>query len=311
MKNAVTLTTALLVLASATAYGQLIIADDYEVTGSGTGFGPNAGVNSGINPPATRLTGSVAANMGYIQTATGKAATAYSIAGGKLQTVLSSGSGRFTFSNNGSTPYDFAGVLGIGTASPISPITYDITMSMANTVSGTTRFSFALSAEENNANFWDFGLQLYRAVNTDDFYQIGKRIDSASYTSATDGTGTTGDQNSPITQTAAGTYGDEINFLIRVTDAGGETGANYNSRVQVSMDNGSSWFYDTESDSTLTNGWRFSGSQRFLVWDQAGAASGTGEFTYDNLSLTIIPEPTTCVLGFLGGIAVLFLRRRF
>ncbi len=167
MKNLIA-STVLLLLASATSYGQTIVADNSDATGSGTGFALDAGVNSDINPPTTRLTGSAAANLRYIQTATGKAATAYSITGGKIQTERSANSGRFTLSADGMTAFDFAPALGIDLATPANPVVYDINISMANTISGTTRFSFALATEENNANFWDFGIQLYRAASTDD-----------------------------------------------------------------------------------------------------------------------------------------------
>ncbi len=61
MKIAANLMTGLLLVAGAASYGQTIIADNYNVTGSGTGFALNTGVNTGINPPTTRLTGTAAA----------------------------------------------------------------------------------------------------------------------------------------------------------------------------------------------------------------------------------------------------------
>jgi hypothetical protein len=310
MKNTLLVAIATLFVAGAIAHGQLlIVADDYNVTGSGTGFALNTGVNSGINPPTTRLTGSVADDLRYIQTATGKAATAYSITGNKLTTALSANSGRFTLSADGTTAFDFASVLGTGAATPANPVVYDITLSMANTVSGTTRFSFALATEENNANFWDFGFQLYRANSANDFYTIQKRIDWVSYSTATDSSGATNDINAPITTLGAGTYGSEINFLMRVTDAGAEESA-FNSRIQLSLDGGSSWIYDTDSDPLLTLGFRLDGAGRYFSWDQAGAASGTGAFTYDNFSVVVVPEPATAALGLLGGAAMLAFRRR-
>src|SRR6476660_1362252 len=45
-----------------------ILGDNYNVTGSGSGFALGSGVNSGINPPTTRLTGTAAANLRYINT---------------------------------------------------------------------------------------------------------------------------------------------------------------------------------------------------------------------------------------------------
>jgi hypothetical protein len=315
MKKTLSLVVAGLCLTAAAARGQLLLADDFNATGNGSGFLLGEGVNTGINPPTTRLTGSTATDLRYIHTATGTAATAYGITGDKLEIPRSAGSGRFTLSADGITPFDFAPALGIGNATVANPVVYDIALSMANSVSGTTRFSFALATAENNANFWDFGIQLYRAVNTDTFYQIGKRIDVTSYTSAVDSTGTTGDLNEPAATTGAGTYGNEINFLMRVTDAGAETsGTEFNSRLQVSLDGGSSWIYDTDTDTDLPDGWRLDGSARYLSWDQAGAASGTGAFTYDNFSVTLVtpavPEPSAIALGLLGAAAMLLLVRR-
>ena len=52
---------------------------------------------------------------------------------------------------------------------------------------------------------------------------------------------------------AANTYGTEITLLMRVTDAGSQTTA-FNSRVQLSLNGGSTWFYDTATDPDLTSG---------------------------------------------------------
>jgi hypothetical protein len=310
MKNNLSVSLLATVLSATLAHGQLLIlSDDYNVTGNGTGFVLDTGVNSGINPPTTRLTGSIAADLRYIQTFTGKAATAYSITDNKLVTALSANAGRFTLSADGTAAYDFSSVLGIAAATPANPVVYDIAISMANTVSGTTRFSFAVATTEDNANFWDFGLQLYRANSANDFYTIQKRVDRVSYTLETDSSGNTGDINAAITTLGAGTYGTEIDFLIRVTDAGAEA-STFNSRVQLSMDGGGSWFYDTATDSALALGFRFDGLSRYFSWDQAGATSGTGDVTYDNFSVTLVPEPSTFALGMMGGLALLALRLR-
>lgn len=315
MKNILTLAFASLLITSAVAYGQIIVADDCEVTGSGTGFALDTGVNSGINPPvATRLTGSAAADLRYLQTATGKATTAFSITGGKIAVQRGPNSGRFTLSADGTSAFDLASVLGTPWATPANPVVYDITMSMANNYPSTTRFSFALATVEDNANVWDFGIQLYRALGTDNFYQIGRRIDSGSRIGATTTDGTD-DINAAITTTGAGTYGSELNFLMRVTDAGAESGANYNSRLQLSLDGGGSWIYDTDNDASLPNGWRLDGAGRFLSWDQAGATAGSALVTYDNFSVEVIvpavvPEPSTLALGLLAGVVGLIRRRR-
>ena len=56
----------------------VLVSDNYNVTGSGSGFALGSGVNSGINPPTTRLTGSAASNLRYMNTGT-KATTAFTM----------------------------------------------------------------------------------------------------------------------------------------------------------------------------------------------------------------------------------------
>jgi hypothetical protein len=267
----------------ATGFGQVIIADSFNVTGSGTGFAVGAGVNTGINPPTTRFTGTAASGMRYILTATTKATTAYSISGNKLRVAAAANPGRFTLSTNGSAPFDFSYALGSRTATALKPVVYDLSISMANSSADTQRFSFALATAEGDATTWDFALQLYRTADSDNFYTIQKRIDAGS-------SGLTADLNTFITNTLPGTYGSELNLLMRVTDAGAET-TTFNSRVQVSLDGGYTWFYDTDSDPDLPSGWRLNGTGRYILWDIAGDA---GIVTYDNFSVS--PVPVSAVL---------------
>jgi hypothetical protein len=263
--------------------GQTIIADNFNVTGSGTGFGLGSGVNYGIVPPVTRLTGTAAPGLRYILTATTKASTAYSISSNQLRVTAAANPGRFTLSANATTPFDFASALGASTATPQHPVLYDISISMANSSAGVQRFSFALATAEGDASTWNFGLQLYRRASTDNFYVIGKRIDTAA-------SGLAADLNSFITHTAPGTYGTQLSFLMRVTDAGSET-TTFNSRVQLSLDGGITWCYDTDSDPDLPSGWRLNGPGRYLLWDVAGDA---GTVTYDNFS--VVPVPVAAAL---------------
>lgn len=265
----------------------LIIADDYTASNTGSGFELGNGVNSGINPPITRLTGSVAPDMRYILRATGKTTSAYTIESNALQVAVAGSSGRFTLSKDGITPYDFSSDLGAVAATPENPAIYEITLSMANNAAGTQRFSFGIGTEENNANFWDFGIQLFRGSSGDDFYSIRKRLDAASITAGAPSGGGDGDINATITTTASGTWGSQIDFLIRVTDAGAEAAPSINSRIQVSMDGGATWFYDTATDPDLVNGFCFNASSRFFSWDIAGSAVAT----YDNFSVTFISGP--------------------
>src|SRR5262245_59387974 len=132
-----------LLLAGNIASGQIIVADSYNVTGNGTGFALGSGINSGINPPTTRLTGTMAANLRYISTGT-KTNTAFGIASSKLRVTPAANPGRFTLSANGTTPFDFAPALGSTAATPQNPVVYDLSISMACTTLDTQRFSFAL-----------------------------------------------------------------------------------------------------------------------------------------------------------------------
>ena len=307
--NTSKLIAALFLVATSATQGQILLSDDYNVAGSGTGFALGSGANSGINPPTTRLGGSLAPNMRYIVTDTSKAVSSYSITANKLSVASAANSGRFTFSADGTTPFDFGSALTANLAWPGGPAVYDFTISMANNSAGIQRFTFALATAENNANFWDFGLQLYRTNAADNFYGIQKRIDRVSYTSATDSTGTTSDINSLITTTAAASFGTQIDFVMRVTDAGAES-TTYNSRIQLSMNGGSSWFYDTQSDAALTNGFRFDTTSRFLVFDIAASSVAT----YDNFSINLVtaavPEPSTISLALVAVVGLALKRRR-
>jgi hypothetical protein len=294
-------------LAVASAPAQVLLSDNYNITGSGTGFALGSGANSGINPPTTRLGGSSAPNMRYLVTDSTKALSSYSITGNKLQVASAANSGRFSLSSDGATVFDFGSALTADLASSSGSAVYELSISMANNSAGIQRFSFALGTAENNANFWDFGIQLYRANAADTFYTIGKRIDRVSYTTATDSTGTTADINAAITTTAAGTFGTQLNFLMRVTDAGAES-TTFNSRVQVSMDGGTTWFYDTQTDSALTSGFRFDTANRYIMFDIAASSA----VTYDNLSVNLVtaavPEPSSVAFAGVALLALAFRR---
>ena len=75
------------------------------------GFALNTGINSGINPPTTRLTGTAAASLRYINTGT-KATTAYTITSNKLKVTSAMNPGRFVLSANGTTRFRFRFLLG-------------------------------------------------------------------------------------------------------------------------------------------------------------------------------------------------------
>jgi uncharacterized protein (TIGR02597 family) len=265
------------------ARAQLVVADNFNVTGSGTGFGLNSGVNSGINPPTTRLTGTAAANLRYIPTTT-RASSTYSITSNKVRVTSDATAGRFVLSADGVTPFNFASSLGTAFATPQSPVVYDLSISMKNSSTGVARMSFGFGTAEGDATTWDFGIQLFATADSDSFYTIGKRIDIKA-------SGLSADINTFITNTAPGTFGTEVPLLMRVTDAGSES-ASFNSRVQLSLDGGFTWFYDTAVDPDLPNGWRLNGSGRYAMCD---IAPNAGPVTYDDFSIKLVPVSATLV----------------
>lgn len=271
----------LVISGGALLHATTLVGDAYNVTGSGSGFALSSGVNTGINPPTTRLTGSLAAGLRYINTGT-KATTAYTITSSKVQVASAVNPGRFVLSADGTTPYDFGTALGVSGATPGNPIVYDLLISMKNASTGTQRFSFALGTIEGDSSTWAFGIQFYRTNTANTFYTIQKRIDTAA-------SGLASDLDKPIYTMAANTFGTEVAVLIRVTDAGSES-STFNSRVQVSLNGGSTWIYDTASDADLASGWRLNGAGRIIMWDVAPSA---GNVTFDNFSLNWNSGPRT------------------
>jgi autotransporter-associated beta strand protein len=269
--------------------GAQIIGDDYNVTGTGSGFALGSGVNSGINPPTTRLTGSAAAGLRYIKAFGAKADTAHTITGNKLQIARIATDSSTLSLSPGSGTYDFATPLNILAATPAVPAVYDITINIASgggSSAGNQRCSFALSSTAGTAGTWDFGIQIYRAASSDTNYTLQKRISAGASGSAA--------INLPIT--LVGTTNAEVPFLIRVTDAGAES-STFNSRIQVSTNAGASWVYDSSTDPDLPSGFHFPSTSRFIYWDVAG---GAGPITFDNFSLNSISGPTTAPRTWTG-----------
>lgn len=287
------------------AVGTVIIADDFNTSVEAvptTGFNLNEGVNYEINPPtSTRLTGTAAADLRWIPTFVGKPSTSYLIHNeNKFRVNSGAQSGRASLSADGTTPFDFGSALGTGSATSAAPLEYDITISMDNNSNATERMSFAFGTAEGATGVWDFGLQLYRS-GTETYYTAQKRFDLGS-------TGLAADLNAEMAELTTKNTGSEVDFVIRVTDAGSESGSDYNSRIQVSIDGGTTWLYDTDTDAALTNGFRFDGASRFVMFDIAG---GNSSFvTYDNFSIDAVPEPGTIGLAVAAGAMLLARRRR-
>lgn len=288
------------------AIGQVIISDTYDVTGNNsasTGFGVNSGVNTEI---ATRLTGTAATGLSYINMNT-KADDQYSIVDNKLRGNGGAGVGAFTLSADGISGFNFSSALGATTATPADPVQYTVALGMANNLLGGPRFSFGLMTTTpvdgaGSAGLWDFGIQLDRANGSTSSgvtaYDVFGRIDDESRIQD-------GDDNFLIQNLGDGSYGTEVNVVLRITDAGAESDA-YNSKVEVSLDGGNSFIF-----STAPNEFRFDGADRFFMWDFASNGTGDrGYGTYDDFSVTVVPEPSTFALLALGGIGAFWSYRR-
>lgn len=261
--------------ALATHAQTVLVADNYNVAGSGTGFGLNAGVNSGINPPTTRLTGTAAANLRYFKVAGNRNNNLHYITNSS-KFAIGFGTALTTVSIRPESGIaDFSPYL---PASPATPSVYEVRIDIANLTAGTTRCGLGISSTPGGSSLWDFGIQLYRASTANDFYTVAKRL----------GANVTGGAAINATIGTAGTFGEDVSFLIRVTDAGAES-FTYSSRVQVSVDDGATWLYDTMDDAThLPNGFRFPAIPRFIYWQ---AETSSGPVTYDNFSITLISGP--------------------
>ena len=260
---------------------QLIINDTFNGTSTTNSFDLGNGINWGINPPTTRLIGIASTNLRYLQTVTNKPASVYGIINNTLRIQTNSNIGRFTLSADGVTPFDFSSALGSTNASPAHPIVYDIRISMRNDSTSSARFSFGISTAEGDINAMDCAVQVYRNASADSTYTVAERVDTGSSGVADFGLTT-------LTTTTTNAVATFVPVLIRITDAGAESGTNYNSRAQVSLNNGSSWIFDTDTDtSVLTNGWRFDGPSRIFLFDIAGNSSS--DVYYDEFSVKLLP----------------------
>lgn len=262
----------------------LILADDYNVPANGTGFELGSGVNSGINPPTTRMTGLVAEGLRYIKAYGQKPDDQHRINNQRFHINRYANESSTITLSAGSTPFDFSSALNTLAASPSLPSVYEVRVKMSLNAANNQRCSLAISSTAGTAGAWDFAVQLYRVNSSATTYTIQKRV-------STGASGLGSNVNIPIG--TYGTYSEQVPFLIRITDAG----AGNPSRVQVSLNEGETWFYDSESDGDLPNGWRFPNASRFIFFD---SAPGGGAATWDDLSITWISGPTVENLVWTG-----------
>jgi formylglycine-generating enzyme required for sulfatase activity len=212
-----------------------------------------------------------------VQTVTSKPGSYYSIFSNQVQVAVAANSGRFTFSADGSTPFDLGPALGSAGATPAATVSYDLAIKMSNQSTGTPRTSFGLATADDGVQNWSLGLQFVKNGSNLDIY---RRVDALSNP-------TGGDYNDVIA-TLPGQAAAEVLLRVRITDAGPQSGANYNSRYDV-FANGVPVYASAAGD------FRFNSSAvRLVLFDTAG---GTGPVTYDAFSLTSLnatnPPATT------------------
>lgn len=242
-----------------------VVGDAFTVTGGNsptTGFGANAGVNYQI---PGRLTGAAAGGLfGYRLGSTGgtspRQASDFSISGNRLAAAPRNGNGRFEFSADGITPFNFGGHL--------AGRTYELTGQMnISTVGSSYAQRMTLSLSDNSdqpVGDVDLGVQ----IGTDSAGGLGvfKRIDAGSSSGGSD-------VNTSLTNGLP--IGSPITVTLRVSD--------YNANV---TDFNST--YEIHVNGRLVNSgvFRFntSTSARYLVFD---VAAHEGPVHYDNLQLTV------------------------
>ena len=266
----------------------IIIADDFNVVGEGHGFALDSGINTGISSGKTRLVGVAANGLHYIQTGGSRSLSCFDIEKNRLRVKEGGKPFRFTLSANGKTAFDFGPALRSDDASKTNRAIYDVRIGMRNEATSESRCSFGISTVDGEVNKLDFALQLYRAKPKDTFYTIRKRYDRGSILGVAS-PDDSGDVHEVMTTTPRGTVGTMIDFVIRVSDAGAEGVEHYNSRIQVSLNNGKTWVYDSDVDPSLRNGFRFDSTVRYFIFDQA--PNGTGMVFYDDFSVTMVQAP--------------------
>ncbi len=247
-----------------------VIGDAYTVGGGSSpssGFGANAGVNY---QKATRFTGGLATNLfGYRLGAVGgtspRQASDFSIATNRLSVAPRNGNGRFEFSGDGISPYNFGPV--------VAGASYELAVQMNITALGANsqRLSLSLS-DTSDAPTPDVDLGLQIGPNGSGALQVNKRIDSGSNPNGTE-------VNSRLANGLP--VGVPIDLLLRVTDSNTNLinfGSSYQILVNgVVVDSGTFRFNSSTS-------------ARYLIFD---VAAHDGTVHYDNLQWTVTAGSST------------------
>lgn len=275
-----------LLLNTMPAFGTLLFEDTFEIGGdsANTGFGTD-GVNTDV---ATRWNGSSAVasdpNFGWARwNDTAKDPNAYSIVNNALDVAVAGSPGRVALSNNdgaGGSVYNFYSDLGVSNGSS-SFYTIEFTMGLDVDATNGARTSF-IWGDNVNLGSSDLGLQLFD--NGSDL-EVYIRIDGSNKIG--------GDLNALI-GTLSGRAGELVDFTIDVVDNG--SGVGNESDFTITAMSGLESFTVTDTDVLPDNSYRFSGLTRTIALDTAPNEGAT----YDNIRLTLVPEPTTCLLALIS-----------
>lgn len=243
----------------------LVVADTYDVPGGnspGSGFRSNSGVNYGIN---NRLTGNAAGNLsGYRLGSTGgpspRQASDFSIVGNQLSIAPRNGNGRFEFSPDGTSGFDFGNYL--------AGHSYELSVQMNISVVGpnySQRMSISLAdGSDQSVNNVNLGVQI--GSDGSGGLSVFKRIDAGA---------SPGGSAINMRLTNGLPIGAPINVTLRVNDYDANV-TDFNSTYEIlvngaSVNSGSFRF----NDSTF---------ERYLIFD---VAAHEGNVSYDNLQLTV------------------------
>lgn len=248
-------------------HAQVVISDSFNVAGgssASTGFGSD-GVNTEI---ATRLTGQAAVDqsLSYFPSGADKAESAYSISGGALVVSPEPNIGSVTFTDDGSTGFNFDSYL--------RGKVYEILITLDNDSVDTSnrRFSFSIgTGPAQTVNAVPFGIQL--AANAD---QTGAEVFKRIGASANPGGG-------EVNQLVATDlpYGDPVSLRIVISDV--DTTFGHLSTYEIYLNGGT-----TAVDS---GSFGIPSLNRYLIFD---IAPNSGPVSYEDFSVTVTgeaPEP--------------------
>lgn len=266
---------------SAASAEQVILSDHFDVSG---GNSPgNTFTNNGVNYEiGSRLNGAAFdSNLGLrlLRTGTEKAGSAYSIANNQLVVNDVAGVGSFQYSADGTTAYNFGSFL--------AGQTYEIklTLTLGETEDVSRRASFYLAdALGSNVNNAAVGFQVASNAVSGGEESAYRRIRA-----------TSSPTGSAINEAVLGglNYNEPVQFRLVVTDSADYTDGFFGSTYSLYV-----------NDTLASSGnFRFANDNRYLVFD---VAPNSGPVSYDNFSVTVVPEPSTLALGlvgFAGGLA--------